>query len=137
MGWGQGGLPLLFPHPAYTQGYAGFREVARMMKSRTLLTHPSLSSPGGHSSSEDGISLDSFTPGSCRLTKTPDPFWKVTRPEKCKGLWCERGGGREVRTAASCPTRTRQCIWGSGRSLTSVALDILGSYFLTCPIHFP
>ena len=50
-----------------------------------------------HSSSKDEISLDSLTPESCQLVKTPDPFWNVTRPEKCKRPLVWRKGQEEVR----------------------------------------
>lgn len=94
MGWGQGGLPLLFPHPAYAQSYAGPREVARMMESPDSPHSPLPLQCCGHSSSKDEISLGFFTPGSCQLAKTPDPFWNVTRPEKnAKAFGVEEGAG--------------------------------------------
>lgn len=48
------------------------------------------SNPGERSSPKDEISLDLLTPESCQLALTPDPFWKVTRPEK-RRLWVWKG----------------------------------------------
>lgn len=88
-----------------------------------LLTPPS---PilGEHSSPKDEISLDSFTPESCQLAKTPDPFWNVTRPEKRKGGWCGRGRrrwgqGGEDRERPAAPPEVEDGVSGEAAWLCS------------------
>lgn len=88
------------PHP-HAQGPAGAREVHRESRQQSIPHATSSSSswflapfsnPGERSNPENEISLDSLTPKNCQLALTPDPFCKVTGPEKRKGsVWVWKG----------------------------------------------
>lgn len=86
----------------------------------------SLFNRGERGSPKDEISLDSLTPDSCQLALTPDPFWKVTGPEKCKGCGCGRGrrwgqGGKHNGQMPQWTANSTQLIWGWGKALVLLA----------------
>lgn len=70
-----------------------------------------------------------LTPDSCQLASTPDPFWKVTGPEKGKGCECRRGrrwgqGGKYSIQWSQRTANQRQLIYGVGKALVLLASQV-------------